>query len=447
MKVFKHFLLLLVVTCCTVACSNKEQTKQEEEPNKETTTASEGSKEEEKEVVEAVTYPEQPSAAEEMVQQPAGIHSEDLYASLEGSNVDSELPMGSAIEDLVVKDLEPEEIYNGLIHYLGADYSLVFDSLKNFTPDYGAYDLSKEQPSFKNVAIHLDSSGSMNAQVSGGVKMDLAKRAIATYASGLPASSKVSLRVYGHQGTGSDNDKAISCSSTEMMYDANTYDQASFEQALTKFKPSGWTPLAASITAAYEDLKKSADEKSENILFVVSDGIETCDGNPIEEARKLANSDLKVSVNIIGFDVDDAGQKQLKETALAGNGTYYTVNSNVELNDTIESLLQDARATYERNFEKAMVGYKVNMKKVEIGQGIENLGSSFMDVSDSEKDVLLQALSRLEDQEKITPEVGEELRIILDDRHTAIREYINQLEDEAREKNNLKHQEVISSLK
>lgn len=232
-----------------------------------------------------------------------------------------------------------------------------------------------------------------------------------------------------------------------MMYDANTYDQASFELALTKFKPSGWTPLAASIAAAYEDLKKSADDKSENILFVMSDGIETCNGNPIEEARKLANSDLKVSVNIIGFDVDDAGQKQLKETALAGNGTYYTVNSNVELNDTIDALLEDARATYERNFEKAMVGYKVNMKKVEIGQGIEDLGSSFMDVTDSEKDVLLEAVSRLEDQERITSEIAEELRIILDERHTAIREYINQLEEEAREKNNTKHQEVISGLK
>lgn len=428
-----RFLLLLVLINFAVACSNQE--------------AATTSKEKEKEVVKSVAYPEQPTLAEEIVQQPAGIHSEVLYSSLGGSNVNSELPMGSAIEDLVVEDLKSEEIYNGLVHYLGADYSIVFDSLKHFTPDYGAYDLSKEQPSFKNVAIQLDSSGSMNAQVSGGVKMDLAKRAIATYASGLPATSKVSLRVYGHQGTGSDNDKAKSCSSTEIMYDANTYDQVSFEQALTKFKPSGWTPLAASITAAYEDIKKSADEKSENILFVVSDGIETCDGNPIEEARKLANSDLNVKVNIIGFDVDDAGQKQLKETALAGNGTYYTVNSNVELNNTIQELLQDARASYERNFEIAKVGYKINMKKVEIGQGIEDLGSSFMDVTDLEKDVLFQAVSRLEEQKKITPTTGEELRIILDDRHIAIREYINQLEDEAREKNNAKHQEVISGLK
>ncbi|MCQ6276050.1 VWA domain-containing protein [Bacillus sp. V3B] len=75
--------------------------------------------------------------------------------------------------------------------------------------------------------------------------------------------------------------------------------------------------------SAYGDLKAKASENSENILFIVSDGIETCGGNPVEEAKKLANSDLNVKVNIIGFNVDDAGQKQLKETAAAGNGTYY----------------------------------------------------------------------------------------------------------------------------
>ena len=44
----------------------------------------------------------------------------------------------------------------------------------------------------------------------------------------------------------------------------------------------------------------------------MSDGIETCDGNPVQEAKRLANSDLNVKVNIIGFNVNDEGQKQHK---------------------------------------------------------------------------------------------------------------------------------------
>ena len=49
----------------------------------------------------------------------------------------------------------------------------------------------------------------MAAYVPGGIKMDLAKNAINKYASGLPQDSVISLRVYGHKGTGSDSDKII----------------------------------------------------------------------------------------------------------------------------------------------------------------------------------------------------------------------------------------------
>ena len=66
----------------------------------------------------------------------------------------------------------------------------------------------------------------------------------------------------------------------------------------------------------------SADEDTENILYIVSDGVEIYDGNSVEAAKKLAEFDLNVKIYIIGFDVNNAGQKQLKETASASNGQY-----------------------------------------------------------------------------------------------------------------------------
>ena len=72
-------------------------------------------------------------------------------------------------------------------------------------------------------------------------------------------------------------------------------------------------------------------------------------------------------MNIIGFNVDDEGQKQLKETAAAGNGTYYTVNSNIDLDNTIAGLLEDAQAGIQKNFEKGRLGYQANMHSVEVG--------------------------------------------------------------------------------
>ena len=51
---------------------------------------------------------------------------------------------------------------------------------------------------------------------------------------------------------------------------------------------------------------------------MISDGVETCDGDPVQAAKDLHNSNLNVTVNVIGFDVDQDGRKQLKETAQAG---------------------------------------------------------------------------------------------------------------------------------
>lgn len=60
----------------------------------------------------------------------------------------------------------------------------------------------------------------------------------------------------------------------------------------------------------------------------ISDGIETCDGDPIKAVSKLRNHQIDATVNIIGFDVDDEGQQQLKEIAEAGGGEYDTVKIN-----------------------------------------------------------------------------------------------------------------------
>ncbi|RLQ91498.1 VWA domain-containing protein [Planomicrobium sp. Y74] len=187
-----------------------------------------------------------------------------------------------------------------------------------------------------NVAILLDASGSMAGEVSGGQKMKLAKSAIQKYASDLPEGSNIMLRVYGHEGTGTDADKAMSCASNEVVYNLGTYDEKKFTESLEQFDPAGWTPLAGAIEAAEADLKEQKGENVRNVVYVVSDGIETCDGDPVAAAASLNESDIQAEVNIIGFDVDNEGQKQLEEVAKAGEGQYKSVYSESELNEYLE---------------------------------------------------------------------------------------------------------------
>ncbi|MDQ0213976.1 Mg-chelatase subunit ChlD [Oikeobacillus pervagus] len=234
------------------------------------------------------------------------------------------------------KGKKAEEYYGRLLALAAEDYRDYAQFFNNFdtsfeeiseTPDEKV-DLQTDPKAKKiNVQILFDASGSMAAEISGEQKMKLAKDAVLQFVTDLPENVHVSLRVYGHKGTGKEEDKAASCSSTEVVYPLSTYDQETFSKALDTFKPAGWTPLAASISAAKEDLHNQIGENVENIIYIVSDGIETCGGDPVQAAKELNQSDIKAVINIIGFDVDHAGQKALKLVADAGKGEYVDVNS------------------------------------------------------------------------------------------------------------------------
>src|SRR5699024_10393175 len=96
------------------------------------------------------------------------------------------------------------------------------------------------------------------------------------------------------------------------------------------------------IATTNEDLEKHTTKGAKNMVYIVSDGVETCDGDPVVEAEKLNNSNTDSIVHIIGFDVDDDGQKALKEIVETGEGKYITATSQEEIttffNEEVEEL-------------------------------------------------------------------------------------------------------------
>ncbi|MFS8612900.1 MAG: VWA domain-containing protein, partial [Planifilum fulgidum] len=246
--------------------------------------------------------------------------------------------------DKLPDNLTADEAYNYLIPLLAEDYKPHIEVYDNLDPTIktnvkkpgGVNAPEGELPKQVNVEILLDASGSMAGQVSGGVKMDLAKEAIRDFVSKLPEGTQVALRVYGHKGSNQQKDKELSCKSTEVVYPLGAYDESSFQKSLDKFRPTGWTPLAAAIEQAKSDLSGKTGEKVENIIYVVSDGIETCGGDPVKAAKELHQSEIQAIVNIIGFDVDNEGQRALKKVAEAGGGKYTTVNTGEDLRKHLE---------------------------------------------------------------------------------------------------------------
>lgn len=442
MKKIATLIFCMALAAITAGCSDQGAAEKEKNPP----AKQEEKDDKDKTAAENIEYPEAGVTGEEIVKQPLGEKMAKASAKAGTAEEGSISDLDTLMADFQTKAKSGQEIFNGLVHWFGLDYTEVHQNLVNYEPDFGEYDISGEKQKTKNIAIHIDSSGSMNGQVSGGVKMDLAKNAVKKFAAGFPEDTAITLRTYGHKGTGDDKDKQLSCSSTEVVYETNTYNEQNFSAALNKFKPSGWTPIAASIKAGYDDLKTKATADTENILYVVSDGIETCDGDPVEEAKKLANSDLKVKVNIIGFNVDDEGQKQLKAAAEAGNGVYYTVNSKVELENTLQELMGKATASIQKNMNKASSKTEINFRTSDLKQQVGGIKNDFMDVADAERMLLGDALSELEKQEKVKPEDRDAIQELIDSRYEELDRYSESLREQAKEKVDQKRQELIDQI-
>ncbi|MBR8658921.1 Ca-activated chloride channel family protein [Brevibacillus aydinogluensis] len=212
---------------------------------------------------------------------------------------------------------------------------------------FGNPDIEDTRLQFKehfNVEIILDASGSMAGKIGEKTKMQLAKEAIQAFAESLPEGARVSLRVYGHKGSNADKHKQLSCGSSELVYPLQPFDAQRLEEALQQFEPTGWTSIARSLQLAQADLATYGAENNTNVIYLVSDGIETCDGDPVAAAKELSNSHVMPLLNVIGFDVNADGQKQLKQIAQAAEGLY----ANVTNQEQFQAELERAREIAEK---------------------------------------------------------------------------------------------------
>lgn len=234
-----------------------------------------------------------------------------------------------------------ESFFQELVQEFGADYS---ECELNLTPPE---DLCPKPKFLKahgyqlNIELILDASGSMAGAAGGQSKLAAAQDVLTDFVGNLPASANVALRVYGHKGSNSEADKAASCQGSELLMPFQPLDQAAFTSAIRSFKPTGWTPIALSLQRASDDFASLTSDNATNMIILVSDGIETCGGDPVAAARALHESDIGAIVHIVGFDVDAKAAAQLKSAAKAGGGNYYDAHNAAELGKIMTDIFNE----------------------------------------------------------------------------------------------------------
>jgi hypothetical protein len=184
----------------------------------------------------------------------------------------------------------------------------------------------------RSVSLVLDASGSMNAKLPDGqTRIDAAKKAVADLVTRMDASTRLGLRAYGHQ----SETRLHDCKDTAQLVAfapvaSNKADVVARAQAL---QARGYTPITFALTAAAQDI--TAEESGERTIVLVSDGQETCAGDPCVAARALAAADAKLVIHTIGFGVGAAARTQLQCIANVARGSYFDASSAADLSSTL----------------------------------------------------------------------------------------------------------------
>ncbi|WP_295455349.1 VWA domain-containing protein [uncultured Thiodictyon sp.] len=172
-----------------------------------------------------------------------------------------------------------------------------------------------------NLVFILDASGSMSAKVQGQPKIQIAKTVLTDLIADLPAGTQVGLVAYGHR-------QKDDCQDVEELATLGPLDKKTLTAKLQALAPKGKTPITDSVRMVAEGLKTREDATT---IVLVSDGEETCNGDPCALVKELKASGIKFVMHVVGFDVAEKEKAQLACIAAAGGGTYFTAKNAGEL--------------------------------------------------------------------------------------------------------------------
>ena len=187
------------------------------------------------------------------------------------------------------------------------------------------------------IEVILDASGSMLARIDGVQRIAIAKEVLSdVVAEILPAGTPFALRVFGQGEPGS-------CE-TELVAPVAPLDPVAAIELIDPVQPTNLakTPIGESLARVADDLAGIAGPR---LIILLTDGEETCDGDPAAEIDALRDAGFDVRINIVGFAIDDA---ELSATfnawATAGGGSYFEAADQETLR---QALIDAVRPSYE----------------------------------------------------------------------------------------------------
>lgn len=159
----------------------------------------------------------------------------------------------------------------------------------------------------------FDASKSMIAKHQNSTRMDGAKNLFYRFVDSLgkDKSMQFALRMYGH----TVKYPPGNCKDSKLIVPFGPNNLSLIKQKVSEAKPTGITPIEHSLTEAANDFK---DNKTNNIVIIITDGIEECGGDPCKARQKLMAKGIIFKPFIIGIGLSP---EQIKTFECVG--TFY----------------------------------------------------------------------------------------------------------------------------
>lgn len=181
----------------------------------------------------------------------------------------------------------------------------------------GAYSVKsqvkKTEPTLTRVLFVFDASKSMKTQHDKTTRIQGAKELFYKFLDSLSKQKNIqfALRMYGHTVKYPPGD----CKDSKLVVPFAKNNIALIKSKVAEAKPTGITPIEHSLTESANDFP---DAKAVNMIILITDGIDECEGDPCKARQKLMEKGIVFKPFIIGIGLTPA---QIKTFECVGD--YY----------------------------------------------------------------------------------------------------------------------------
>ena len=165
-------------------------------------------------------------------------------------------------------------------------------------------DLQEKKSPLTRILFVFDGSQSMYGRWESGAKIDVAQRLMGQMLDSLQGiqangNFQLALRVYGHQKPVPPQD----CSDTKLEVPFGNGNIYKIKRVLKTIIPKGTTPIAGSLMKSENDFPPCEDCR--NIIILITDGVEACDGDPCIVSKRLQKKGIILKPFVIGIGLED----------------------------------------------------------------------------------------------------------------------------------------------